>query len=178
MHLIILYGAPGVGKLTVARELAARTGFKVFHNHLTTDLVTSLFPFGSEPMVRLTSRYRIEMLAEAAKADLPGVIHTLVYGKGPDDDFMQDLIDAAEDHGGHATLVLLRCDPDILMERIVSESRGEFGKLRTPETLRRLLAEQSLMEPFPHRSSIVIDNTHMTPADVASLIANELAPCP
>ena len=39
MKLVILYGPPGVGKLTVGRELAARTGFKLFHNHLTVDLV-------------------------------------------------------------------------------------------------------------------------------------------
>jgi tRNA uridine 5-carbamoylmethylation protein Kti12 len=175
MHLIILYGPPGVGKLTVARELATRTGFKVFHNHLTNDLLTSLFEFGSEPMLRLTTKYRIEMLTEAAKADLSGVIHTLVYSRGVDDDFMQDLIDASEHHGGTATLVLLRCDPEVLMERLISESRSEFGKLRTPETLRKLLREQSFMEPFPHRPSLVIDNTHLSPGDVAGQIFSELA---
>ncbi len=35
MRLVFIYGPPGVGKLTVARELAALTGFKLFHNHLT-----------------------------------------------------------------------------------------------------------------------------------------------
>jgi broad-specificity NMP kinase len=47
MRLIFLYGLPGVGKLTVARELAEFTGFKVFHNHLTVDLVGSVFDFGT-----------------------------------------------------------------------------------------------------------------------------------
>jgi tRNA uridine 5-carbamoylmethylation protein Kti12 len=178
MHLIIIYGPPGVGKLTVARELTTPTGFKVFHNHLTNDLVTSLFEFGSEPMLRLTTKYRIEMLTEAAKAGLPGVIHTFVYSRGVDDDFMQDLIDAAEDNGGTTTLVLLRCDPEVLLERLVSESRGEFGKLRDTDTLRRMLKRHALMEPFPLRPSLVIDNTHLAPGDVADRIANELAPCP
>lgn len=175
MHLIILYGPPGVGKLTVARELADRTGYKVFHNHLTNDLVGSLFPFGSEPWLRLVTKYRIEMLAEAAKAGLPGVIHTLVYGKGADDDFMQDLIDASEDNGGTASLVLLTCDPEVLLERVASDSRGEFGKLRDQETLRRMLRRHAMMEPFPHRPSIVIDNTHLSPGDVADRITSELA---
>ncbi|MBD0327065.1 MAG: AAA family ATPase, partial [Pyrinomonadaceae bacterium] len=49
MKLIFLHGLPGVGKLTVARELAKLTGFKVFHNHLAVDLVESLFEFGSQP---------------------------------------------------------------------------------------------------------------------------------
>ena len=90
-ELVILYGPPAVGKLTVAQALAEGTGYKVFHHHLTTDLVTSLFPFGSETMVRLTMTYRVEMLAEAASVALRGVIHTVVYAAGTDDDFMQRL---------------------------------------------------------------------------------------
>jgi tRNA uridine 5-carbamoylmethylation protein Kti12 len=50
MKLVFLHGAPAVGKLTVARELSALTGFRLFHNHLTVDLATSLFTFGSEPL--------------------------------------------------------------------------------------------------------------------------------
>ncbi|MGI8542838.1 MAG: hypothetical protein ACR2MD_05085 [Aridibacter sp.] len=34
MKLIFIYGSPAVGKLTVANEIAKRTCFKVFHNHL------------------------------------------------------------------------------------------------------------------------------------------------
>ena len=34
MKHLFLYGAPAVGKLTVAKELADLTGYKLFHNHL------------------------------------------------------------------------------------------------------------------------------------------------
>jgi RNase adaptor protein for sRNA GlmZ degradation len=175
MELVILYGPPGVGKLTVAQALAERTGYKVFHNHLTTDLVTSLFPFGSESMLRLTMKYRYDMLGEAARAGLDGVIHTFVYARGTDDGFMQGLIDAVEPHGGRVTLALLTCDPDVLMERVVAESRSAHGKLRDQEILRRLLRDEVLMEPFPHRSSLVIDNTHRSAGEVAAMIAAPLA---
>jgi tRNA uridine 5-carbamoylmethylation protein Kti12 len=178
MELVILYGPPGVGKLTVAQALAARTGYKVFHNHLTTDLVTSLFPFGSEQMPRLTMKYRYDMLEEAARAGLDGVIHTFVYARGADDDFMQGLIDAVEPHGGHVTLVMLTCDPDVLLERVVSEQRARYGKLRDTETVRRLMADERLAEPFPHRPSLVIDNTRRSPGEVAEIILAELGIAP
>ena len=44
MNLVFIYGPPAVGKLTVAKELSLITGYPLFHNHLTRDLVHELFP--------------------------------------------------------------------------------------------------------------------------------------
>src|ERR1700687_711257 len=66
MRLVVLYGPPGVGKLTIGTELSELTGFKLFHNHLTVDLVTSVFPPGSEAWNRLARRIRLAVFAEAA----------------------------------------------------------------------------------------------------------------
>lgn len=57
MQLIFLYGPMAAGKLTVARELAARTGFALFHNHLLVDAVAAVFPFGSPSFVRLREQF-------------------------------------------------------------------------------------------------------------------------
>ena len=38
MQFVVLYGRPAVGKLTVARELSALTGYAVFDNHLVVDV--------------------------------------------------------------------------------------------------------------------------------------------
>lgn len=75
MTLVILYGPPAVGKLTVGIELAKLTGYKLFHNHLTTDTVRSLFPRGTVGD-ELIQRFRLELLETAAQAKLPGVVHT------------------------------------------------------------------------------------------------------
>jgi len=48
MKTIFIYGHIGVGKYTVGLELSKQTGLPLFHNHLTVDLVTSLFEFGTE----------------------------------------------------------------------------------------------------------------------------------
>ena len=42
MKLVVIYGAPGVGKLTTAKALAELTGFRLFHNHLSFDLVSAV----------------------------------------------------------------------------------------------------------------------------------------
>ena len=94
----------------MARELAHLTGYKHFHNHLTVDLVGSLFDFGSEQAERLSTKFRLEMFQEAALANLPGVVFTLVYARGDDDAFVQQTIDAVEPHGGTVHFVLLTCE--------------------------------------------------------------------
>ena len=47
-QLVFLYGPPAVGKLTVAQELAARRPFRILHNHVTIDAVTTVLPFGTD----------------------------------------------------------------------------------------------------------------------------------
>ena len=174
MELIVIYGAPGVGKLTVAREVSRRTGYKLFHNHLTVDMVGSLFDFGTEQAVRLTARFRLEMLAEAAKAGIPGVIYTLVYASGDDDQFVQDIIDAVEPHGGNVRFILLTCETDELLRRAADESRSTFGKLRDPEVVRRLITESEMSTPVPHKPGLVIDNTRLDSGATADEIAQYL----
>ncbi len=76
MNLIFIHGSPAVGKLTVARELAKLTGFRLFHNHLTVDLVSSIFDFGSEPFVLLREQIWLAAFAEAARNELRTVTHS------------------------------------------------------------------------------------------------------
>ena len=56
MNLIFMYGPPGVGKLTVARELSQLTGYKLFHNHLVVNLVYAVFDFKTKPFVELREK--------------------------------------------------------------------------------------------------------------------------
>lgn len=174
MELIVLYGPPGAGKLTVAQELSRKTGYKLFHNHLTVDLVTSLFDFESDQAFRLSTRFRLEMLEEAAKAQVPGVIHTLVYASGEDDGFVQDIIDAVEPHGATVRFVLLRCETEELLKRVIDQSRSRYGKLRDPDQVRQLIDRYELSTPVPHRPGLVIDNTHLGADDVADRIISQL----
>lgn len=43
MKLIIIFGPHAVGKMTVGQELAKLTELKLFHNHMTIDIVSDLF---------------------------------------------------------------------------------------------------------------------------------------
>jgi hypothetical protein len=65
--------------MTVGAELARRTGLRLFHNHMTIDLVRHFFEFGEAPFGRLVSAFRQQILEEVAASELPGLIFTYVW---------------------------------------------------------------------------------------------------
>ncbi|HEY6229890.1 MAG TPA: AAA family ATPase [Pyrinomonadaceae bacterium] len=168
MKLIFIHGAPAVGKLTVARELAKLTGFRLFHNHLTVDLVSSLFPFGSEPFVALREKIWLAAFAEAARQKL-----TLIFTFNPErsvrERFIQDAIDAVEKESGEVVFIELTCAEDELEQRMEDSSRKEFGKLASVEQYRELQASGAF--EFPELpQGISIDTTNRSPADTAQIM--------
>src|SRR6266550_6792947 len=108
MKLIFIHGAPAVGKLTVARELSQLTSFPLFHNHLTVDLVSSLFPFGTQPFVSLREQIWLAAFAEAARNDL-SLIFTFNPERTVNKDFIQKAIDVVAAAGGRVIFVELTC---------------------------------------------------------------------
>ena len=169
MKLIIIHGAPAAGKLTIANELGSRTGFKVFHNHLSIDCVKPVFDFGTLPFLRMIELIRFGTIAEAAREGVD-LIHTFVYAFGEDDEHMARLIAAAEDNGGEAHLVLLVCEPEELKNRIGNESRIRIGKLVSPESVDRTAEKFEVRKPYQGRETLVIDTTDNSPGKAAESI--------
>ena len=92
MKLVFIYGMPGVGKLTTAKALATLTGIRLFHNHLSFDLVKAIFDFPTPPFGRLAETVRLATFEAAAREGLPGLIFTCVYAAPEDDGFVEKTI--------------------------------------------------------------------------------------
>lgn len=78
MKFILLFGPQAVGKMTVGRELEKITGLKLFHNHMTIDLLEPLFGFSPE-MWKLSSLFRMGVFKAFAASDHEGMIFTYVW---------------------------------------------------------------------------------------------------
>ena len=172
MKLIIIHGPPAAGKLTIANALAERTGFKVFHNHLTIDCTQPVFEFGSGAFWRINGKIRLAVVREAAKADI-NVIHTFCYVKGADDEFFHKLIAAAEDNGGEVHTVLVVCRDDVRKERIVAEHRFRMKKLTDPDSVDVSQQQNDLRSPLPGRETLEIDTSDISADEAATLIINK-----
>jgi chloramphenicol 3-O-phosphotransferase len=167
--LVFLHGPPAVGKLAVARELARLTGYGLFHNHLTVDLVSSIFDFGSEPFVRLREEVWLSAFREAARSKV-SLIFTFNPERTVQKRFIQDALDVVESAGGRVIFVELSCSQEELERRMENPSRSEFGKLRSIEQYRALKDAGAF--GFPKLPpGLSLDTTHTLPANTAELIA-------
>ena len=173
MKLVFIHGAPAVGKLTVARELAAITGFRLFHNHLTVDLLISVFPFGSEPFITLREQIWLSFFREAAVNDV-SLIFTFNPERTVRPRFIADTSAAIESAGGAVDFVELTCAPDELENRIENPARKGFGKLSSLEQYRALSADGAFSFPELPKG-LTLDTTKISPAETAKLIAEHLS---
>ena len=169
MKLLFIYGSPAVGKLTVATQIAARTGFKLFHNHLSIDCVEPVFDYGTKPFGRLVNLIRVETIREAARENVD-LIYTFCYAKGPDDAHVKSITKIVEENGGEVCFVLLKADREQLNKRVTEESRKRLGKAKTVEMMDYFHETYDLFSPVPERESLIIDNTNLSPDKAAEQI--------
>ncbi len=173
MQLVFLYGQVAAGKLTVARELAVRTGYALFHNHLVVDAVAAVFPFGSPSFIRLREQFWMQTF-EAATAEDRSLIFTFAPEPSVAPDFPQRVQAAVEAGGGKVVFVALTVPPEEQDRRLNAPSRSAFGKLTSLELLHSLRAQfDAAMDAMP-APRLTLDTAQMGPDEAADAIAAAL----
>ena len=79
MQLVVLFGPPAVGKMTIGRAVAERSAFRLFHNHALIEPLLEVFDYGTPPFVRLLREMRRQVVEEAAVSGTDLVL-TYVWG--------------------------------------------------------------------------------------------------
>ena len=175
MKLIFIYGPPGVGKLTVAKELSKITKFKLLHNHLTVDLGVSIFSFGTKEYINLVDKMRIHLFEAAAKSRIKGMIFTFVYGvetgaKNTDYEFIKNVVRIVKKQNGEVLFVKLSAAEKELHKRIQHPSRKKFGKVRHVKSFKSIRAKHDLDATIPVAKHLIIDNTKLSARQVSRRI--------
>jgi hypothetical protein len=190
MHFVLIFGPPAVGKMTVGHEIAQRTGFKLFHNHMSVEPLLGIFEFGSPPFGRISSELRRRIIEEAVDSGLPGLVFTFVWGLDlPEDlEIVASYADIVAAGQGTSHFVELYADQRTRLARNgtefrLAEKRSKRDREFSDNNLRELDAGYVMntgstptkADAFlAEREHLRIDNTHLSAAAVADQVVARL----
>ncbi|MDN5768818.1 MAG: AAA family ATPase [Humibacillus sp.] len=189
MHLVCVIGPPAVGKMTVGREVCARTGFRLFHNHLSIEPLLGVFDFDSPSFNRINSLIRHQVIAESVVADLAGLVFTFAWDfDNPEDAAeVERLIAPAVDAGVSVDFVELCATQPVRLAREGGVDRMDHKRSKRDvawarahvvelESAARFTTHSSDAAdwPLPQHRHLRLDNGHDSPSRTAELIVRQL----
>ena len=183
--LLVIFGPPAVGKMTVGRAVADASDFRLFHNHMTIEPLLELFGYGTPPFNVLNDEFRIRIVEEAAACDTH-LVFTFLWPLDDAADLatVERYIAPYVDAGKQVVFVELAAPLDTRLSRNRTEHRlahkaskrdveWSDGNVREAEGLvlntgpdHRTLAEDLLDR---HRF-LRLDNSALSPAEAAAEI--------
>ncbi|HAN20239.1 MAG: shikimate kinase [Clostridiales bacterium GWF2_36_10] len=180
MKLVIIFGPQAVGKMTVGQELAKITDLKLFHNHMTIDLVSNYFSYGTPEGKRLVKLFRQVIFDSVSKSDLSGLIFTYVWAFNyqEDWDYIRDLCQLFESRGADTYFVELETDIYTRLERNKTPNRLsckptkrnlEFTERDILDSANKYRLNSNIGE-ITKESYLRIDNTFLPPENTAKMI--------
>ncbi|WP_151734082.1 AAA family ATPase [Paenibacillus tengchongensis] len=181
MKFVMIFGPQAVGKMTVGHELEKLTGLKLFHNHMTIELLAPLFGFNPE-MWRLVNKFRQDIFETAAASGMYGMIFTYVWAFDlqSDWDYVEQVCKIIEDNHGEVYFVELEAELGERIERNRTPHRLEHKPTkrdiaRSEEDLKQTMEKyrlNSLEGEIQRANYLQINNTDLSASEVAELIKN------
>ncbi|WP_350020160.1 AAA family ATPase [Priestia flexa] len=179
MKFILVFGPQAVGKMTVGQQLERNTGLKLFHNHMTIELLAPLFQFNEE-MWRLVDLFRKEIFESISKSDAKGIIFTYVWAFDMQSDwnFIREVCDIFESKGGTVYFVELEADLNERIDRNKTPNRlqhkptkrnVEWSEQELKETMNKHRLNSKTGE-IQRENYVRINNTNLSAEEVAQLI--------
>ncbi len=170
-------GRPGVGKLTIARELAVLLGARVIDNHSVYNVGLSLTEFKSPAFYEAVRGVRA--VAARCIADMPREMPLVMTNAHfADSDWGRENWDAfngfARQRGLPLAVVVLDCSREEQVRRIVGESRIGKGALRDPAVVPAEGQARPLLDDGGDRQ-MRLDVTALSAAQAALVIRDWLA---
>ena len=126
MKFVLIFGPQAVGKMTVGQELQKKTDLKLFHNHMTIELLEPFFGFSTE-MWKLSDLFRREIFKAVSESKQEGLIFTYVWAfdQQGDWDYIDSICELFESKGATIYFVELASEIEERLERNKSSHRLE-----------------------------------------------------
>lgn len=187
MSLIVLIGAQAVGKMTVGKALEKQLDAKLLFNHQTIDLFANYLGY-TERAFQLSDSVRKELfhafVENPATNTTKNIIFTVViaFDQEQDFQFLEEISEIFLSKHESVYFVELVSSTEIRLERNVHPERLEekpskrdvdFSRKELLNTFKehRLVSHEGELEStFPNVKITKINNSNMTPEEVATKI--------
>lgn len=185
-ELLVVFGPPAVGKMTVGRAIAAASDFRLFHNHHVIEPLAEVFGFAHPSFERLKEAWRREVLEDAAASGLR-LVTTFVWPVDDEEDaaYVRRLVAPYADRGLRVSFLELEAGFEARLVRNVQEDRiaakpskadlaWSEAHVREVEQRYRMNTDPDVPSPAdaviaPHRH-LRVDNTDLAPDTVAARV--------
>lgn len=180
MQFVLIFGDSAVGKMTVGKALMNKTDLRLFHNHMMIEPILEVFDEFNTSAIKRT---REVIFDEFLKTNHAGLIFTFVwaFNEQEDWDYVAKLNDQFTQSGATCYYVELVTDDGTRFERNKGAARlkEKASKRDIHSTEKRMLEEKEkyrmVSHPgeVPYQYYLKIDNTHLSPDEVAETIIQQ-----
>lgn len=171
MHLLFLHGSAAAGKYTVAKELAALSGFDLYHNHLVVDEVLKAHAFGTPGFIAERDRRWRTFFAQFPGPGRPNVIFTFNPENTVPQEFIDWLFTEPLRRGVPLHSVEITASETVIESRLGTTQRQQFRKLTDVALYRQLRDTGTFTTPVIPRTDLRIDTGTTAPDAAARQIA-------
>jgi len=135
MKFVLITGPEAVGKMTVGQELSKITNLKLFHNHMTIELVSNFFSYSTPIGKKLVFLLRKEIFEEVSASDLEGLIFTYQWNfeVKQEWDYIESLVKIFRDKGADIFYIELEADIEERIKRNKTEHRLKHKPTKNSE---------------------------------------------
>ncbi len=176
--LVLICGFPGVGKLTIAKELSKTAPFELIHNHIVIDTINNILP--PSPQRSLAKELmQLSLISKLSKHNNTIVTHAYSYTfksktGTTDNQFVKNIKKIANKNKSIFIPVYIFCQEKEILKRIQNSSRKKFGKMIKTSDMEELLKKEDSKRFLKINNSIYIDSTNINPKDSAKIILNKI----
>lgn len=177
-QLLIIFGPPAVGKMTVGRILADQLSYKLYYDEQVTELVEKYLSSADVGYWPLISKIRQSIFEGIAQSYLPGFVFTYIWDLDAESDkeYVENIISYFKEKLWKIKFVELEAKLGTRIKR----SQGEDRIKAKPASADRKNTEAKIMEmedykhntddDFSFSPHLKINTTNMTAVETAEMI--------
>lgn len=177
MKLVFLIGNSSVGKMTVGQELMKITDLRLFHNHMSIELVIEVFGYFHSKII---SEIREIIFEEFAQSENYGLIFTYMWAfdQKSNWDYVEHVTEIFKNNGAEIYYIELVTTQEIRLQRNVTENRlkNKVSKQDIKASSQRLINDDKTYRcvsndgEIQFENYIKIDNSAISAKDTAKII--------